>query len=175
MLGDNKQVLQTQRSNIFQGRALIAAEELRQDQNVSVRERNDRKATHDFPKQWFLTFRPAHVLPRRTRHITDHLTQPGPEAKAGRSGLVVTVRPPAVDQAPALSDPTAPAGRCSAPEGCWRHLVLKRRTGSALTSGQRSQATGALGFPPPICLFKNFTACQFANIGKSLCLEIFKE
>lgn len=135
-----------------------------------MRERNDRKATHDFPKQWFLTFRPAHVLPRRSRHITDHLTQPGPEAKAGLSGLV-TVRPPAVDQAPALSDPTAPAGRCSAPGGCWRHLVLKHRTGSARTSEQRSQATGALGFPPPSAFSKPSQLANLQILGNHCALK----
>lgn len=125
-----------------------------------MRERNDWKATHDFPKQWFFTFRPARVLPRRTRHITDHLTHSGPEAKAGGSGLVFPGSPPAGDQAP-LSDPTAPGRRGSALEGCWRHLVLKRRTAQRVLLSRRRKPPELWAFHPPSA-FSNTS--QLANL-----------
>ena len=79
----------------------------------------------------------------------------------------------------ALGKPTlrvrGAGGGSSAPAGCWRHLVLQRRSGSARTSELGFRASAALLSPTPTLLFKNFTARHLANIGKFLCLAVFEE
>lgn len=106
------------------------------------------------------------MLPSRTRHITDHLSHIRPacflkqrEAFSEKACIQSLLCGPPRWKACGSS---GAVGGSSAQECCWRHLVLKRRTGSARTAERAPQPTHV--YLPFQNLLHSLPVCKYWEI-----------